>query len=225
MRTLLLAILILGLTMTGCLNFESSKEKEAEKQEDNIEITIGEDVGKAVDKGISEGIAGMKEALSELEKSMQEANNGERVDPVDFRDLKELLPERINGMDRISSEGERSGWGGFKVSTAQAEYEDGDKRLDISIVDAGGMMGLAKIGLAAWAEAEVDRETEHGYERTTTIDGYKAFEKYDSRSENGEVSIIINERFIVNIEGRNIAERDLKRALRKLDLRKLERME
>lgn len=221
MRVSFLLVSLLGFTLslTSC----SNREKEPEQKEET-NISIGEDVGKAVDEGINEGIAGLKDALGELEKQLTDANGGEKVEPVDFRDLKAELPERINGMKRISAEGERSGWGGFKVSTATGEYEDDDKRLEISIVDAGGMMGLAKVGLAAWAQAEVDRESDDGYERTTTIDGYQAYEKYNNKTEDGQVSIIINERFIVNIEGRNISARDLKSALNKLDLKKLEKM-
>jgi hypothetical protein len=222
MRISFLLALLLGVTMTftSCFN----REKEPEQKEEETNVTIGEDVGKAVDEGINEGIAGMKDALGELEKQLTDANGGEKVEPVDFRELKAELPERINGMKRISAEGERSGWGGFKVSTANAEYEDGDKHLEISIVDAGGMMGLAKVGLAAWAQAEVDRETQDGYERTTTIDGYQAYEKFNNKTEDGQVSVIVNERFIVNIEGRNISARDLKSALDKLNLKKLEKM-
>lgn len=221
MRVSLLFALLLGVTLsfTSC----SNQEKEPEQKEET-NISIGEDVGKAVDEGINEGIAGLKDALGELEKQLTDANGGEKVEPVDFRELKAELPERINGMNRISAEGERSGWGGFKVSTANAEYEDGNKHLEISIVDAGGMMGLAKAGLAAWAQAEVDRETQDGYERTTTIDGYQAYEKYNNKTEDGQISVIVNERFIVNIEGRNISARDLKSALGKLNLKKLERM-
>lgn len=221
MRVSLPFALLLGVTLsfTSC----SNQEKEPEQKEET-NISIGEDVGKAVDEGINEGIAGLKDALGELEKQLTDANGGEKVEPVDFRDLKAELPERISGMNRISSEGERSGWGGFKVSTANGEYEDGDKRMEISIVDAGGMMGLAKVGLAAWAQTEVDRETQDGYERTTTIDGYRAYEKYNNKTEDGQISVIVNERFIVNIEGRNISARDLKSALGKLNLKKLERM-
>ena len=66
--------------------------------------------------------------------------------------------------------------------------------------------------------------SEHGYERTTLIDGHKAYEKYDGRSETGEISIIVEDRFIVNIKGDNIREKDLQTALRKLDLSGLERL-
>jgi len=222
MRITFFLVLLLGfsITLTSCFNREKEPEPEEEK---DINVSIGEDIGKSIDEGLNEGLAGLKDALNDLEDQLENINTREKVEVVDFRELKKELPTRINGMKRTSAEGERSGWGGFNVATAKGEYEDGDKYLEISIIDAGGMMGLAKIGLTAWAQAEVDRETEHGYERTTTIDGYKAYEKYDSKTKEGQVSLIVNERFIVNIEGDEITERDLNSARKKIDLKGLER--
>jgi type II secretory pathway pseudopilin PulG len=48
-----------------------------------------------------------------------------------------------------------------------------------------GAMGM--MGLAAWSIAEVDKETATGYEKTTKIDGNKAYEKYDNDQKDGEI--------------------------------------
>ena len=75
--------------------------------------------------------------------------------------------------------------------------------------------------MAAWSNVEVDRESEDGYERTTTIDGHKAYEKYDSKTQRGEYSVIVDDRFIVTMEARNVDEDDFKDAFRQIKWKSL----
>ncbi len=231
-RIAFLFLAALSLSLSSCFNLDRKQEKEpeveVEVEEDpelQINIDIGDDINKALNEGLNEGMSGLKEALNELEQSLEniDVNEGERVEPIEARELKAFLPDRVNGMKQVYIESDRSGWGNFVASVAKADYEDGDKQMEISLIDAGGMMGLMKIGSAAWTKAEVDRETPTGYERTTIIDGHKAYEKYDSKTKNGQIAVLINDRFIASIEGSEISERDLKTALRKLRLDDLEK--
>lgn len=166
--------------------------------------------------------ATMEKAMSDAMKQL--GGDGETKEVVDFRELKALLPERIAGMDRTSHTGEKVGAMGFKMSTAQAEYENGDQSLDVSVVDFAGV-SMILASTAAWASVEIDKETESGYERTTTIDGYKAFEEYDSKRKAGQISIIAEDRYIITIEGRNIEEGALREALDAVSSDKLKGLE
>ncbi len=109
--------------------------------------------------------------MADKAKDMQE--NGP-VDPVDFRKLKDILPERAAGLERTEATGEKNGAMGFSLSQAEGKYGDGEASLEIEITDTGGVGGMAMMGMAAWAMAEVDKETATGYEKTTRIDGNKA---------------------------------------------------
>lgn len=53
----------------------------------------------------------------------------------------------------------------------------------------------ALIGVAAWSMIDRDKETENGYEKTTTYKGNKAYEKYNSKNKNGENSRDCGEAF------------------------------
>lgn len=175
------------------------------------------DEAAASEESSGEGAAGIAQAQSEMKKAMEEmqkqmGGDGEAKEPVNFRTLKELLPASINGMDRTSHTGEKAGAMGFKMSTAEAKYEADDRRLELKIIDFAGT-GMALMGMAAWASMEVDRETDDGYERTTTIKGHKAFEEYDSKQKRGQVSVIVKDRFIVTAEGRNVTDKELRNAL------------
>ncbi len=165
----------------------------------------------------------LTDAMKKVQESVEKLKDGEAVEVVDFRELRDLLPERLAGMKRASTSGEKTGAMGFNVSTAEATYEDGDSRLEVKITDAAGV-GMALLGLAAWSTVEIDRESDDGYERTTLIEGHKGFEKYDRNTRRGELSLIVAERFIVNIEGRDVDEKVFRNAVKKLNLGKLEKM-
>jgi hypothetical protein len=141
---------------------------------------------------------------------------------VDFRALKSLLPESVGDLKRVSATGEKGAAMGFGASHAQGKYKgDGEARLTIKIVDTAGFggIGLAALGLAA---VEIDKETDDGYERTTTLGGNKAFEKYNNKSKNGELKVLVGNRFIVEIDGDDIPMDAIKDAVSKVDLAKLQ---
>lgn len=146
------------------------------------------------------------------------SGDGEAKEIIDFRTLKAQLPDELNGMERTSHTGEKVGAMGFNMSMAKAEYRSDKGEIEVSLIDFAGL-GMAKMSLASWTTIEVDRETDTGYERTTTIDGYKAFEEYDRIAKKGEISIIAGGRYIVNIEGKNVEEGAMREALDALDLK------
>ena len=161
------------------------------------------------------------EAIQQMADKAKEMQEKGPVDPVDFRSLKELMPATAAGMTRTEATGEKNGAMGFSVSQAQAKYEKDDSRVEVEIMDTGGVGGMAMMGMAAWAMADVDKETATGYEKTTRIDGMKAYEKYDNDSKDGEVNVLVGDRFVVNVKGRNVTMDQIKDTLGDLDLAKL----
>jgi hypothetical protein len=112
---------------------------------------------------------------------------------------------------------------GLSISEASARYEgEGGASLRIKIVDVGSLSGPMAMGLAGWASLEIDRESDDGYEKTTTFDGRKAVEKYNNGSKHGEIKVLLSNRFIVEVDGHQMKMDDVKAAAGKLDLKKLE---
>lgn len=180
--------------------------------------------GGSADESPADNFASAIEGFREAAKEMA---SGERVDPVDFRELKELLPEEVAGLPRVSQEGQRTGAAGFTISTAEARYEaeDGSGTIEISLTDTGGLGGLATMGMAAWLNVDVDRETDGGYERTTKYEGYPAYEEFqswDGDIGSAELSFIVGKRFIVQLDGSDVRMDDVKDAAGDLSLGRLE---
>jgi len=144
---------------------------------------------------------------------------------VDFRELKSLLPEELPGMKRSNSDGERTSAMGFTISKAEAQYEgENGANVSITVTDVGAMAGVAAMATYAWAAGTIDRESETSYERSTTIKGYKGYERYDRQSNSGEVQVLVAGRFVVEVTGNNMPMDAIKAALDKVDLGKLESM-
>jgi len=170
-------------------------------------------------KGLDEFVDNMKE----VQKNMEE---GKKYEVVDFRELKALLPEAIGDLKRTNAEGEKSGAMGFTISKAEADYnnEDYSQRVDIEITDLSGATGFAGMAAWGWAMADVDKETETGYEKTIKYKGHKAYEKYDNQDQYGSIEVLVSGRFMLSVNGNNVPMAVLKSTIDEIDIGKLEAM-
>ena len=85
------------------------------------------------------------------------------------------------------------------------------------------MSGLTAMA-AGWAMVDIDKESDTGYEKTTTYKGQKAHEQYTKESQHGEIEVLVGNRFIVEAKGNSVKMDDLKAALGKIDIGKLDGM-
>jgi hypothetical protein len=166
------------------------------------------------------GIQAASAAMNGVATTMRGA--GGKTALVDFRALKTLLPAAVGGLKRVSATGEKNSVMGLGASQAEGKYEgSGDAWLKVKILDAPMVGGLTALGLQL-AATEIDKETEDGYERTTTLGGNKALEKYDGKSKRGEVKMMVGNRFVVEIEGAGVPMEVIKEAVGKVDLARLQ---
>src|SRR5690606_34951503 len=116
---------------------------------------------------------------------------------------RDLLPEEAGGMRRTSISSESQNAMGFAVSQAEAAYEGDEGSADVKVMDMGNFPGIAMMGLG-WAMGEMDRESDQGFERTMRYRGHRGYEKYDNRSRRGELQVLVADRFLVEVDGRNV---------------------
>lgn len=162
------------------------------------------------------------DALEQFADKAKEMGDKKTVDPIDFRELKALLPETTAGLKRTEATGEKTGAMGFTVSMAKGKFGNDDgASIRIEIVDTGGIAGMATMAMAAWSMADIDKETSTGYEKTTKIEGFKAYEKYDNEGKDGEINVLVADRFVVNVHGDNVSVDQMKESLKDINLDKL----
>jgi hypothetical protein len=192
-----------------------------------------EAAGKRAEEAAAKGDAGaaMGEAMKALgvltgaATGAASAAGAGSFDPVDFRKLKETLPQELAGFDKGESSGERNNMFGIAVSQAKQEFKtaDGSKRVTFEITDPGSLAGpfaLANV----WLNLEIDKETSSGYEKTSTVNGRKLHEKWSKSSKHGEATLVVGNRFMVEVDARGIEMADVKSLLSKIDVAKLEAM-
>lgn len=210
-RWILAGAALAGLILaTGCGMCSMPGKSEAEKAAQQAK-----EAGQAAEPGIQ----AMGEAFSKMKEAMDKQGGAE---PVDFRELKALLPESAAGLARESAEGEKSGAMGIKVSTAKGRYAGEQSSLDIEITDMGTAAGLTAFASAAWTVAEIDKEDANGHERTFAYRQHKAYEKYANDTREGEIQVLVAQRFIVRVRGTGLSMADIKAALGQVDIDRLD---
>jgi hypothetical protein len=142
---------------------------------------------------------------------------GKDVQPVDFHELKAMLPTSLPGMQRGEAAGQSGEAMGMKGSSATARYSDGaNASIRIEIADLGSLSGLA--ALAGKFDPNIEKETDTGYERTKRVDGQLVHERYDRRAKGGAVGVLVASRFSVTVEGSGVDAAALTGALKAIDL-------
>ncbi len=168
--------------------------------------------------------ANMEEAMQQAEKAVKDAQLQQAVEPVNFRTLQELLPEKTAGFERTKLGGETSGALGIKFSRAEGKYKNADgKNLQLDILDTGGL-GMGTMSMAAWAMVDVDKEDDKGYERTGTLNGYKSYEKFRKQGSDCELGVLVEKRFVVTANCRGCEMETMRSVIQSLDLSKLKNL-
>ncbi len=216
------AYLLMGFGLfffSSCGGDSQTAEEKAAEEISKATEGLAETLGGAA-KDVEGGLAG---ALSQLESAVEDLSDEKvaKKKPLNFRKLKEILPESASGFTKTKTSGESTGMAGFSISTAKAKYENEDKKIDVEVIDAGGV-GMAMMGLAGWSMIEIDKESDDGFERTTTYEGNKAFEK--CRKTRCEFSIFVANRFVVTTKGRNVEIEDLHNIVNAIGIKTLEGM-
>ena len=148
-----------------------------------------------------------------------------KVEPVDYEKLKKLLPKSLKKMKRTELFGERSSALGVKIAYARAQYgakKEGNIR--IKITDMGTVKKLASLAMSAWVSANIERKSDDGYERTFKYKGNRAYTKYSRSKETGDLKVLVADRFLVEVDGKNVEMKAVAAALKKINIKKLEKM-
>lgn len=140
--------------------------------------------------------------------------------------LKAMLPADFSGLKRTNSEAGKQAAMGMNISYAEATYsDDSGASIDAKITDISAMASFMRMAQYAWANSEMERESDSGYERTTKIDGFPAKEEYDNQGKYGSVEVMVDGRFIVEVRGSQVGMDKITGLLKTIDLKKLQSLQ
>jgi hypothetical protein len=157
-------------------------------------------------------------SADELQKAAEGTTRG-LVDPVSLKELIALLPAPA-GWQRERPTGERL-TAPVHFADAMVRLMKGDATVTAKISDSALNQVLVE-PLALLIASHHERGTSREYEKAVTVRDAPGFEKWDSKTKSGNLTVIVNKRFIVEIDGSGIDDpKVLHEILDKIDLRKL----
>jgi hypothetical protein len=181
-----------------------------------------EEVKKGADQ-VQKSADQMAKGLQDMAKGLQALSgadpNQKPVDPVSFRELQTAFGD-LSGWEKGKPTGERM-TAPVNYSVAKITYTKGDARIEEEISDSAFNQMLL-IPFSMFLTSGYEKETDEGYEKSAKVGAHPGFEKWNSRNKSGELTAIVNKRFIVQVNGHGIPEsRMLQDAMASIDLNKL----
>ena len=148
---------------------------------------------------------------------------GRDVQPVDFHELKDMLPASLPGLPRVEATAQSGEAMSLKTASALARYSDGKgASVTIELQDLGSLSGIA--AMASKFDPKIEKETLTGYERTRQVSGHLVHERYDRQQKDGETSVLVGGRFSVSVRGQGVDASQLTGALQAVDLARLPKL-
>ncbi|MCA1584812.1 MAG: hypothetical protein LC791_08590 [Acidobacteria bacterium] len=197
--------MVLGLVAAlACGKSEAEKRAEEAAVEAQKAADAASKVAEQAGGDVAKGMQDFAKAMEGMAGAMAgRGADGKPVDPVGFRELQTVLPE-VAGWKMEKPTGERM-TSPVSFSQAEVRYANGDADVEVKVVDSAFHQML----IAPWSmflAAGYEKETSNGYEKSVMVGGHPGFEKWNSESKDGELNLVVAKRFLVTIEGSDIAD-------------------
>jgi X-X-X-Leu-X-X-Gly heptad repeat protein len=195
-----IAGLVLGLA-AGCGGSDSRQSDGADQVRQGAEQV--QQGAEAMAKASGQTAEQMAQGMQQMAQGFQQMAQG-AAKPVDFEQLKALLPE-VGGWSRSGVRGEQRSGMGFASSRAEAHYAKDDASIELEITDTA-LSQLLLAPMSMFLATGYEERSDDGYKRATKIGTYPGFEEWNTGSKHGEVTAVIANRFIVKATGRDVAD-------------------
>ncbi len=137
-------------------------------------------------------------------------------------DLKEWLPETLNGLKRTGFKVGAAGYMNVASIEGTFKSEENDKKLSIQIIDGAGKMGsvmIASLGFAS--KMNMEEEDENRHLQTVDVNGIKAQQTYLKKRNETKVQFVYEKRFGVIVDGLDMSPEETWELIDKLNLEEL----
>ncbi|MFA6701419.1 MAG: hypothetical protein WCR12_06420 [Dysgonamonadaceae bacterium] len=202
----LLTIILLTLVGVSCNSGPGKKLKEAKEQ--------ASDIGNIV-----KNMDDLEEATKENSKRVEELK---KITPFTNDKMTGWMPQELNGMKRAS----------YSVSSAigtsqgdlRFENEAKDKSVTITIIDGAGEVGsnfYSSQVLMMETLKNMSSESDDRTEKVVKRGGNLAYETYYKSENRSTIQVVLEDRFIVSVEGQGLKPDEAWSAIEKLNFKGL----
>ncbi|MCX8009322.1 MAG: hypothetical protein N3A54_06550 [Patescibacteria group bacterium] len=153
------------------------------------------------------------------EQRTVQTHTKEKFKPIDYKTLQKFLPDQISGYTKLEPTGATSNFEDFTFSTTEVLFtKNNGSTISVQILDYAGIEELYE-PYDSWIKSSVNVEDEEGFARTTNIQGYHAFESYQKDLKTGQISVIIGERIIIDVNATELTNfEDLRKVINSIKL-------
>ncbi len=216
---LLLTLLLAGL-LPACGSEKPSDAEAGSEKASSTEVKEAQPVDNATHaepgQQVVQGLQQVAKGLQQLATSPQNAS----VKPVHFRELKKLF-QPFSGWTLSDTSGQMLNMP-VPFSQAEGTYTKGDSRIEVSITDSA-MNQVVLAPVTMLMASGFERETDTGYERSITLNGNPGWEKWHSDTKSGELTVLVNKRFLLKLDGTQVANLEpLKKLAAQFDFSKVD---
>ena len=183
-------------------------------KKESAKVVEGETISKNP-LGLARQIA---KAGEDMEKIQKELEAMKPADPVHFSELIKFLPEPPAGWESQAPKGSSNKMGEWSFTEVEREYTQGDKRIEIQILDWAFHKELYA---GFFVAAAFSQETTEGYNKGIKIGEDPGREEYKTADKDGTLSVLVGKRFFVTIKGDNIEAAELRQWWDRLDAKAL----
>lgn len=164
-------------------------------------------------------ISAVKNMANESQKIADNTDALQKASPLSSAQMKSVIPESIGGLPRKELMVGNPAVPGMQTAMAQYSGTDQQGSIDLMITDgagetAGAMVASVRMSIAA----DMQVINEMGYQKISQIDGVKGIEeqrmdKVSHIIEFSELTLLVNNRFVVSFTGKNMSMDVLKHAI------------
>jgi X-X-X-Leu-X-X-Gly heptad repeat protein len=210
------ALLVLGLSACG----KSEQQKQADEAARNVEKGA-----QAMQKGAEQMAESAQQSSQQMAQGLQQMAQGFQqmaqgaTKSVDYEQLKALLPE-VPGWTRSDAKGEQIS-APITYARAEARYRQDDRNIELEITDTA-MSQLLLAPMSMFLGSGYSERSDEGFKRAMKIGSVPGYEEWNTESKRGEVTALVNNRFVVHATGHDVESLDAVRKLvESVDLAKL----
>ena len=162
-----------------------------------------------------QGAEKMAQGLQQMAQGLQQAAGK----PVAFEQLTAILGE-VNGWTRNEPTGEQMNMP-VAFSRAEARYQKDQSRVSVEVQDTA-LSQLLLAPLSIFMVKGFEERSSTGYKKYVEFQGQPAFEEWTKSSNRGELTVIVNKRFVLKGTGTRVENIDaVKQVLGGVDMTKL----
>ena len=205
--------------VAGCgKSAEQKQVEEAAKQIQAAADQMAKGAQQAAAGGTAQATDQLAQGLSQFAKGLG-AMSQNATPAVDYEKLKELMPD-VSGWTRSNVRGEQMTMP-FKISKASASYAKDSSSIKLEITDSS-LNQLVMAPISMFMAVGFEEKSDDGYTKSMKLAGLPGFEKWQEARKDGEVTVVVASRFIVNADGNNVENIDIvRKVVQAVDLSKL----